>query len=257
MTNPIYFSTTIIITSKDGRELNGNATGFFYVDINNNLFLVTNKHVIYGIDYLKNPTLEIDEFELTLHVDKNDLSKNEAIKISLFDIHNRGYKLWLEHIDSNIDVVVLPINIDRNKYFIEPINDYFFESKNMIIDFEKIFVMGYPHGWYDELNNLPITRIGHLSSPFNIDFNGKPRMLGDVETHPGMSGGPVFMLLSYYMTYLNNVYLGTPKTILVGIFSGGPNIVNRGGKLVSHSLITIWNYRLIREIISAGNDSRF
>ncbi len=118
--------------------------------------------------------------------------------------------------------------------------------QDIIIDFQKIFVMGYPHGWYDKLNNIPITKIGHFSTPFDIDFNGQPFMLGnvetqspfdiddgqpyifgDIETHSGMSGGPVFVWLDYYITRSGSVSAGTLKIILVGIHSGKPIILNR------------------------------
>ena len=119
--------------------------------------------------------------------------------------------------------------------------------------------MGYPYGWYDEGNNLPIIRIGHLSSPFKIPFQNNPFMLGDVETHPGMSGGPVFIMLKDYTTLENGgriTNMGASKTILAGIHSGQPRwdlIDHTTGELtesVRHSLVIIWFSDVILEIIS-------
>jgi len=253
--DPIYISTTMIIMLEDNNE-RGNATGFFYVNKDNNMFLITNKHVIYGERYFENPEVRIDKFKLNLHINVNNLSENEFIEISLFD--SKGNKRWLEHKDPNVDVVVFPIDINRKRYVIAPIGDSSFDCKNLVINFEKIFVMGYPYGWYDQLNNLPITRIGHLSSPFDVDFNRQPIMLGDVETHKGMSGGPVFMWLKDYVTKNNNrkiTHLGATKIILVGIHSGQPrwDLIDRDtGEIretIRHNLVNIWNYRLIKEII--------
>lgn len=254
---PIYISTSMILMLKDGEEV-GSATGFFYTrGCDNKLFLITNKHVIYGEKYYENPAVEINKFRLNLHTNPNNLSENELVEVPLFDSHKN--KLWLEHSNPQVDVIVLPVEIDRTKYVIAPISDSLFDCQNLGIYFEKIFVMGYPYRWYDKLNNLPVTRIGHLSSPFDVDFNGQPLMLGDVETHHGMSGGPVFMLLKDYITTEGNkptTHLGSTKIILVGVHSGQPrwDLIDRNTKevkeTVRHSLIYIWNYRLIQEILS-------
>ena len=117
--------------------------------------------------------------------------------------------------------------------------------------------MGYPFGWHDEVNNLPIARVGHLSSPFKIPFRGKPVMLGDIETHQGMSGGPVFIRLEDYTEKKNDKLvkrLGSSRTILIGIFSGQPlwQLENKktGNKIpIYHTLVNIWFSDLILEIL--------
>lgn len=254
--NPIYVTTTLIVRLKDG-EPKGNATGFFFSDNQENLYLVTNKHVIYGERYYENPEPEINQIKLNLHTDPQNLSQNEEVIISLLDGQN---KKWLEHPNRDFDVVLIPVSIDRQRYVIMPTDKSLIESSNIQVSFEKIFVMGYPFGWYDTVNNLPVTRIGHLPSPFKVRFQGKPIMLGDVETHPGMSGGPVFMELEDYTTIRGDKrtkHLGAHKTILVGIHSGQPRwdlIDRRTGQVTStirHSLIHIWFSDLILEILNS------
>lgn len=253
--DPLYITTTLIVKLNNG-ESKGSATGFFFSDDQENLYLVTNKHVIYGERYYENPEPEINEIRLNLHTNPQNLSENEEVTISLFDREN---KKWLEHSNRDSDVVLIPVSIDRKRYVVMPINKSFIESSNIQVGFEKIFVMGYPFGWYDTVNNLPVTRIGHLSSPFKIPFQGKPIMLGDVETHPGMSGGPVFMRLEDYTTIEGSKrtkHLGAHKIILVGIHSGQPRwdlIDRRTGQItetVRHSLVHIWFSDLILEILS-------
>ncbi|MCX6707113.1 MAG: serine protease [Candidatus Woesearchaeota archaeon] len=252
---PIYLCTTMIIMLEDNQE-KGSATGFFYVNTNNKLFLITNKHVVYGEKYYENPPTEINRFRLNLHINPNNLSHNEFVEVSLFD--DKCNRLWLEHENPNVDVIILPVDIDRKRYIIAPLDKSLFDSQDLIINFEKIFVMGYPYGWYDRLNNLPISRIGHLSSPFDVDFNGQALMLGDVETHPGMSGGPVFIWLKDYTTKNGNnrtTHLGRTKIILAGVHSGQPrwdliDSTTKTIKEIRHSLINVWNYRLINEIFS-------
>lgn len=254
--DPIYVTTALIIELRNEKP-KGSATGFFFMDDEQNLYLVTNKHVICGERYYENPEPKIDQIKLNLHTDAKNLSQNEQLVVDLFDGGNRK---WLEHSNRDFDVILIPLSINREKYVIMPTNKSFIESSNIQVGFEKIFVMGYPFGWYDTVNNLPITRIGHLSSPFKVPFQGKPIMLGDVETHPGMSGGPVFMNLEDYVTIEGSKRtknLGAHKVILVGIHSGQPrwDLVNaKTGqitKTIRHSLVHIWFSDLILEILNS------
>ena len=112
---------------------------------------------------------------------------------------------------------------------------------NIKIAFEKVLVMGYAYSWFDKKHNLSITRIGPLSSPYLIPFNGNPYMFIDVETHPGMSGSPVFMIVSNYMTQnpdgSNTINLGITN---VGTFSGQQKLYDinketRSQEKVKHS----------------------
>ena len=219
----IFITTTIIKRFIGNKEL-GSATGFFFSDTENNVYLVTNKHVIYGEKYFEeNAKPEIDTLKIVLHVNKDNLSQNEEVIIKLF---NGNVKIWKEHLQKNIDIVCIPLLLDREKFVFFSIGENALDTSNLKIGFEKIFIMGYPYGWYDTLNNLPITRIGHLSSPLGVFFMGHPFMLGDVETHEGMSGSPVFMHLKDYITIDENnketTHLGFWKTILLGVFSGQP-----------------------------------
>jgi hypothetical protein len=91
-------------------------------------------------------------------------------------------------------------------------------------------------------------------------------MLGDVETHPGMSGGPVFMRLEDFVSIEEGQqvkHLGSSKLLLVGIHSGQPRwdlIDKRTGKIeqtISHSLINIWFSDLILEILKESRFTRY
>jgi hypothetical protein len=163
---------------------------------------------------------EIDKLKLILHTSRNNLSQNEEVTIELF---KGGSPIWEELSRSDIDIVCIPLVLDRNRFLFVTIGDDLIDSSNLKIGFERIFVMGYPYGWYDTLNNLPITMIGHLSSPFGVPFRGNPFMLGHIETHPEMSGSPVFIHLKDYVSFENNrlvTHLGASKFLLVGVFSG-------------------------------------
>lgn len=251
----IYITTTIILRFRDENS-KGTATGFFFEDKQKNVFLVTNKHVIYGEKYYENPPPEVNNIKLILHTDAQNLSQNEEVIVPLFEDEKIT---WLEHTDRDIDIVLIPLNLDRKKYLINSLTESVIESSNLEIGFEKIFVMGYPYGWYDNINNIPVARVGHLASPFKVPFQNKPIMLGDVETHPGMSGGPVLMKLKDYVTINGKnrtTNLGASRTLLVGIHSGQPrwDLIDRNtGQIketISHSLIHIWFPELILDILN-------
>ena len=183
------------------------------------------------------------------------LTKNKEFTINLIEGEK---KKWLQHRNNTeVDVVLIPIQIDRTKFFVVPLNKSFIETGNVQVGIEKIYIMGYPFGWYDKVNNLPITRVGHLSSPFKVPFLGKQVMLGDIETHKGMSGGPVFMKLEDYTEIIDGKpikRMGATKTILLGIHSGKPLWElsdKKSGKktLIHHTLVNIWFADLILDIL--------
>jgi hypothetical protein len=216
------------------------------------LYIVTNKHVIYGENFGQNqvvPKPKIDALKLNLHTNPKNFTQNEEKVVSLFAGEN---KVWLEHSHSYVDVVLVPLTIDRTKFVITALNQTFIDSNNLVVDdFEKIFVFGYPYGWYDRLNNLPVVRVGHLSSPFKIPFQGKQMMIGDVTTHKGMSGGPVLMHLVDYTTKGDNGkttrHLGSTRRLLAGINSGQFQIKDDAEERVN--LISIWFPEIILEIL--------
>jgi hypothetical protein len=249
----MYTVTSILRTFMDNQAVSY-ATGFFY-EHNEHLYLVTNKHVIYGANYGQNaivPTPQINKLQLRLHTNRQNSSLNEAITIDLFEQEKR---IWFEHRYTDVDVVLIPLTIDETRYAISKTDRTLIDCGNIVIDdFEKIFVIGYPYGWYDQFNNLPVARIGHLSSPFKIPFQGRPMMMGDVITHEGMSGGPVFMRLNNYVTRDNEgrttLQLGHSRTLLVGINSGQFTINEDCRE--RPNLIVIWFPEMILEILSVN-----
>src|SRR4030042_1680386 len=146
----IFFYTTIIAGLSNG-ELKETATGFFFSDDGKNVYLVTNKHVIYDKEYAKSQTPpRIDELKLNLHTNLQDFSQNEEVTLNLLEGNK---KKWLEHKDPSVDIILIPVNLDSTKYLFRFISTSLFDTENTDVYFEKIFVIGYPQGWYDKENN--------------------------------------------------------------------------------------------------------
>jgi hypothetical protein len=138
-----YTVTTILKRISNGQE-RGCATGFFF-NHNENLYIVTNKHVIYGNNFGQNdifPTPEIDSLKLNLHTDRSNTTRNEEVTIRLFEGNN---KLWLEHHYTDVDVVLIPLTIDPSRYTFSKTDRTLIDCENLVVDdFERIFVIGYP-----------------------------------------------------------------------------------------------------------------
>ena len=74
-------------------------------------------------------------------------------------------------------------------------------EKFIDFDFEKIYAgqkilfVGYPKGFFDTKNFLPVVRSGSIASIPSIDFEGRKQLLIDAQVFPGSSGSPVFTII--------------------------------------------------------------
>ncbi len=212
------------------------ATGFFYIQ-KGRFYLITNRHVI--IDEEKG--IYGDSVRFYVHLNKE---KPDDVKYLTVRLYGEDKKpLWLEHTanikNSIIDVIAIPIH--------DEIIDYhdsieFWSEKNQPLEgvgylnsFINLSYVGYPLGFFDEINKLPLKRSGTPSSLYGIEFRKKQRFLLDVISHPGASGSPVYLPIG------SEIMTGD----LIGVLSG------------SHpgtGLVYVWYSSLIPEIID--NDSK-
>ena len=178
----------------------GVGTGFmfyYYVSEENGggdgIFLVTNKHVIQG--------MASGKFFFT----KREPSTNQPLVGQRYDvtITDNFEQMWHGHPDPEVDVAVLPMEEILKQ--IEDRGDSIYwnnvSSKDlptednwnrMTAGWEVVFI-GYPSGWFDNINLTPIFRTGTAATPPPIDYAGKPIFLIDASVFPGSSGSPVFI----------------------------------------------------------------
>jgi S1-C subfamily serine protease len=184
--NSIVATVSLVFQLKAGAVV-GQATGFFYAR-NNDLFLVTNQHVIH--DDAKNITP--DTLRLRLHLDGNDVSKNGDYDVPLY---NGTQQLWKTHPTFHqADIAV--VKLDKAKltarFFVKAWSqESFLPSQYPLDPGVDIFIMGYPLGFYDDKNNLPVFRNAMIASSYGTDFQNLPMFLTDANLHPGTSGSPV------------------------------------------------------------------
>jgi V8-like Glu-specific endopeptidase len=175
--------------------------------------IVTNKHVI------ENSDIGILKFNSR---SGNLVNYGDIITITL---HNFS-KLWIE--DPNEDLAILPLApiiqaaaLHQKQLFCVYFNVNQILNKENEKDFnaiEDVYMIGYPKGLSDTINNLPIVRKGITATPTYINYNGKDHLLLDIPTYPGSSGSPIIQYKESGYTDRNGSFLvGQPKILLIGI----------------------------------------
>lgn len=223
-------------------------TGFFYLihkSADDIPLIVTNNHVVEGA--------VTGRFILT---QKNasggpDVGAQFGIQILEFE------SAWLPHPDPSMDLCVMPIAALISRA--ERQGDSFFfvafdrssiptlaEIEDMI-GMERITMVGYPNGLWDQVNNLPIFRQGVLASHYEFDWNGKKEFPIDAACFPGSSGSPVMLFdTAGYETKSGGVQFGeTERFKLLGVLYAGPQHTVEGE-------IEIVNVPTLQKRVSVG-----
>jgi S1-C subfamily serine protease len=222
----LLFSTVRLETTRsDGH---GAGTAFLFACEENgseNLFMVTNKHVIEG-------ALE-GSFFFTESDGANPLVGHRVdVRLSVFASH------WHLHPDPNVDIAVLPyaaveeeLRKTGKRVHIQAIPQSVIPSAERLAQigvFSDVVFIGYPSGHYDQANLMPITRRGTMATPPELDYDGRPVVLIDASVFPGSSGSPVFIIHSGPMfiegtriSFASRMYfLGTVAEVLIRQESG-------------------------------------
>lgn len=239
----INFNTTRIEALLNSIVL-GTGTGFFYIE-NSNEYLITNRHVVIDEKKSYHPT----SLRIRLHTNRENLQINNLIVVDLYDDNDRHS--WLEHpaySTLQCDVVAIPMRPplltgDNFSLFERSSVTCFTKDLTEIPDvnpFGDVVVLGYPLGFSDDVNNLPVYRHAMIASQFGVDFRGRPYFLVDANLHPGTSGSPV---VSSYHTLFKEA--GSEEGYkLFGIHSA-EHIVGKEPL----GLNVVWYSKLIPEIV--------
>jgi len=189
----INFTTTKVEMYEAG-TLVGSATGFFFRDQGIE-FLATNRHVVIDEESNCHP----DTLKILLHASRENLGVNLFVLVSLY---RENLPLWLQHPNyssTGCDVVLVPLDKttlhQQNLLSFRASQITHFGSeiinKEQVNPFGEVAIVGYPLGFHDMANNLPIYRRASIASSYGVEFNGKPYFLVDANLHPGTSGSPV------------------------------------------------------------------
>lgn len=197
------------------------------------LGIVTNKHVIKDVSYLDVNLSTIAQGDQKLMTD--DFRGVDVVHqpIRLTDVVGRT----VLHPDRNVDLcfiwitdVVSEIAQKRTLRHLF-LDESFFpdsEMKAILRPIERIVMIGYPHGLWDQTNNLPIIRSGLTASHPLISWNGNCYFVIDAACFPGSSGSPVFLFEDgMFRSSLDSYSPGT-RVALLGYLWGGPTFSIEG-----------------------------
>ena len=225
-------SSTVRIETRDISNNCYFGTGFFFnlsVDGNVVPLIITNKHVVKGMDR--------GYFVLT----EQDKNGNPMYKQHFTVVIEHNFeKHWIMHPDPNIDLCVMPINPILelgNKQYGKVFFHRAFDNSLIPVDeklseidiAEEVFMIGYPNGLWDSVNNMPIIRRGTMATNISLNHNGKREFVIDAACFPGSSGSPVVLVnKNGYTDKQGNVKLGKRRLMLLGVLYAGPHLTVTG-----------------------------
>ncbi len=241
--NPIVATVSIVVPMKDGAVIAA-ASGFFYTR-NNDLFLVTNRHVVRN----EKKGILPDALRLRLHTNSTDVTQNGNVDIPLYQ---DGEPVWKIHATQpKADVALIRLNNDdlQARFVIHTWSkENFFPQNYLLPPGEDIFVMGYPRKFYDGKHNLPIFRSAMIASSYRVPFGGMPLFVIDANLHPGTSGSPVITKPKSTWVDVRGTTNFVTGTIyyLLGVHSGTVDPKITGGQQIG--LGAAWYIELVEEI---------
>lgn len=188
LVEPLMMAAVRVSTFAGLQGLTG-ASGFFF-EREERLYLVTSRHVVFD-----EPTKHFpDRIEIELHSDDRYLAASTAFSMLLY---RDGRAVWHQGSDTGGEVDVAAIQIDREMLdgkaprAFTP--DHLQQSLADVEVGTPLLIVGYPLGFHDGLNHLPVARAAAIASSFGIRFQGQGFFLTDARTHRGSSGAPVVM----------------------------------------------------------------
>ncbi len=187
-----FFKAIVAIGVSDGTDTQWAGTGFMYGygvgpkdgKPQMRTFLVTNKHVLEGLNSV------ILRFETSS-------GRSSEFNISLLQ---NGKSIWTGHSDPEIDVAVIPVNGDFLEQQLGQVNVFSDHADCLVLNSpianhlsegDSIFLLGFPLGLVDKIENLPIVRGGTLARFKDCKAGRTKYFLIDSQNFPGNSGGPV------------------------------------------------------------------
>lgn len=192
-----YIETFAIRRDTGQLKKRSHATGFF-VRTQNKILLVTNWHVVTGLDPAETSKLGSfvpEVLKISVISKANILTE---LSVPLYDIDMKPR--WDEHPDRHaVDLVVIPLPQQLESYFhffdIESNTD---DDKIEEVTAKDVFILGYPFSKDEMYSNFgednfyyfPIWKRGSIATEPKLKI-AKKLILIDSLSRPGMSGSPV------------------------------------------------------------------
>lgn len=257
--------TTPVILLK-GDKVVSQGTGFYYEQKGSAqdviLFLVTNYHVLTGYSPKETNPPKGDNIIFYFHKDVKNPGDVKQIRFPLFT--KNGKAIWLRSKEfPHADIAIIPLAASLyDDVIVSVISEDWTKGDIKVRPTSTITLIGYPYGYYDKKNWLPVWKTGSIASEPDVDFEGKPLFLVDISAFPGMSGSPAFAIAyGAYETIAGPTTVGHVQKFL-GVYASMQMLKeekyleeiiseSKEGLVVSKSLelAHIWKASLIMKII--------
>ena len=268
--DPMSLMTTPTLLISGTRQVS-QGTGFLYASMKPNgvdidtVFLVTNYHVVTGNDPLANARPQGDRLQFYFHASRVDPANYFAVNIPLYTKTNDP--IWIQSKQiPEADVVLVPLvpQLYDGKGQLFAFSDAHTQTDMKMRPASQAVLLGYPYGFFDTRNFLPVWKTGHLATEPSVDFQGQPVFLVDVSAFPGMSGSPVVgVAQGVYESESGGMMSGLQRKLL-GIFSAMRTLRPRDndGQLMAQGspnpgdslqLGYVWKAQLITDIARGFN----
>ena len=190
-----YMTAKIDIESPNSSKSVG--TGFFYrAPLNDGsdkslILLISNKHVFTA------PKSRLIISLNRMKVGSKRTSGSAPAFGKIIKIDQIGFEdAYYSHPDDEVDLACVNVSeiAHSDAFFLCLFDDFLspIDYDKLVVGSDVIFV-GYPRGFYDVANNLPLVRKGSIASIPHINFNGKGQIVVDAQIFRGSSGSPVFV----------------------------------------------------------------
>ena len=233
-------STIILTTAPQNRSICG--TGFYFNRLAlkegegpqwrtiNGIWLVTNRHVLIPRDGEEEIEPEAVTFHLRRFAGSGSLEW-DPVRLSPNDIE----RLARFHPEKSVDVATIDIlefmterikNSDQYGTYYGVSSENFSGKNNIHVEASSdVLVVGYPRGFYDEVNLFPIVKSGIIASRWGASFQGQPYFLIDAKLFPGSSGSVVLSKpIDFVVKEGQMMYSEEKQFAFLGVFSGEPQV---------------------------------
>ena len=258
-------TTRIVVLAGSGRS---RGSGFFYQTLGpkkedghrmvEELWVVTNRHVLLPKDGNGNETRPS---QMAFFLRGTDPSSNQVSWVEVQYRKDEMEERLRFHPDTTVDVALIGIDVQFIAAFIDmgsPDHPYTLDAP-CFLDVDRhiehqdvikpavgddVLVVGYPRGFYDNVNLFPVVKAGVIASKWGAHFRGSPQFLIDAKLFPGSSGS-VVVSKPVDMAIKDGRMLTSPtgKTfLLLGVFSAGYDL----------ELGVVWYASNIEEVRARG-----
>jgi hypothetical protein len=215
----VKIETVDKVTNIAGRQVlyGGSGTGFFFNFRTSKGIIpaiVTNKHVIKEALRVSIAVSDADTNGLPIY------GKMEKITLNRKDLY------IIYHPDTTVDLAIILFNPILNFFSVKgkklsylPLDESLIPSDSSIRELsaiEDLYMIGYPFGLKDEMNNSAITRRGITATPYALDYSNKKEFLADIPVYPGSSGSPIVAYSNGFLSKTGGYHMSL-RIFLLGI----------------------------------------